>query len=339
MTKILALTAGDPNSISSFISLKSWIKLKDNSTPFIFVGNINIIQNVIDYFNLPIKTKLINRETLKNKIQILEDFKSYFLVLNIESPEDFELGKASSKNAKYVLESINLSVELAQNKEVDAIVTNPIDKNLINAYLQKNKHNKLFLGHTEYLSDISNKAPTTMMLCTTESSLKVIPLTTHVSLLDAIKNLTEDLIINKIVATYNFAKKYYEIDNPKFIVLGLNPHCGENGLMGNEEQTIITPSIKKLHKMGIDVIGPIPADSAFTQYNINNSDIIIGMYHDQVLTPFKTLYFDSGVNTTIGLDFIRTSPDHGVGFNIAKTNTASENSLISAIKMAYNLSK
>lgn len=339
MTKILALSAGDPNSISSFISLKSWLKLKDSNITFVFVGSINIINNVINYFNLPIQTKSITIEELKNKTKINKSFKNFFLVLNINDPIDFELGKPSNKNAKYVLDSINLCVELATKSIVDAIVTNPIDKNLVNEYLKNNNYDKLFLGHTDYLSDISNKKPTTMMMATTQSNLRVVPITTHVSLLDAIKNLNIELIINKTIEVNNFLKSRYKINNPKIVMLGLNPHCGENGLMGNEEQIIINPAIKKLKNLEINVQGPIPADSAFTIHNINNSDTIMGMYHDQVLTPFKTLYFDSGVNTTIGLDFIRTSPDHGVGFNIATTNKASENSLISSLKMAYQLSE
>jgi 4-hydroxythreonine-4-phosphate dehydrogenase len=337
MTKILALSAGDPNSISTFISLKSWLKLKDFNNPFVFVGSINNINNVINYFNFPIKAKSITLDNIKNKNKIIEDFKNFFLVLNIDSTLDFELGKPSNKNAKYVLESINTSVDLVKNAHVNAIVTNPIDKNLINEYLAQNKYNKIFLGHTEYLSDISNKKPTTMMLCTTASNLRVIPITTHVSLSDVIKNLNVELIVNKTISTHNFLKDRFKINNPKIIMLGLNPHCGENGLMGDEEQKIINPAIEKLKNLGINITGSMPADSTFTQHNINNADAIMGMYHDQVLTPFKTLYFDSGVNTTIGLDFIRTSPDHGVGFNIATTNKPSENSLISAIKMAYQL--
>ncbi len=337
MKKILALTSGDPNSISAFISLKSWMNLKNKNTTFVFIGNKKNVDHVINYFNLDIQTKLITKEDLKKKNKIYNLFKEYFLVLNIDQPLNFELGKPSIENAKYVLESINLAVKLTLNSLTDAVVTNPIDKDTVNSYLQKNGHSKKFLGHTEYLSDISNKQPTTMMLCTTKSNLKVIPITTHVSLSDAIKNINQDLIINKTIEINNFLKKHYQIHNPRIIILGLNPHCGEHGLMGKEELEIINPSIKQLKKLNINVTGSLPSDSSFTQYNINNSDAIIGMYHDQVLTPFKTLYFDSGVNTTIGLNFIRTSPDHGVGFRIAKTKDPSENSLISAIEMANKL--
>ncbi|MDR0485010.1 MAG: 4-hydroxythreonine-4-phosphate dehydrogenase PdxA [Alphaproteobacteria bacterium] len=337
MKKILALTCGDPNSIATLISLKAWLQLRESPYIFVFIGNKNNVDKAISYFNLSIKTKAIETSHLQDTKQISELFKEFFLVLNIDSHIDFELGKPVVTNAEYVLQSINTAVKLVEESLVSAIITNPVDKHLIDSYLQEKISAKKFLGHTEYLSDISNQKPTTMMFCSNASSLKVVPLTTHVSLKEAINSLSIDFIVDKTLQINDFLRKYYKITTPKIFMLGLNPHSGENGLMGNEEINIINPAIKKLKELDLNISGSFPADSCFSQYNINNSDIIIGMYHDQVLTPFKTLYFDSGVNTTIGLDFIRTSPDHGVGFNIAKENIASANSLIASLEVAYNL--
>ncbi|MCL2566926.1 MAG: 4-hydroxythreonine-4-phosphate dehydrogenase PdxA [Alphaproteobacteria bacterium] len=337
MKKILALTCGDPNSIAALISLKSWLALKESSYNFIFIGQKNNIDAVIAYFNLPIKTKIITMEDLTDRNKIHELFKEFFLVVNLDNPIDFSLGKATDRNAEYILESIQKAVALAEASFVDAIITNPVDKNLINQYLQKKSSQKSFLGHTEYLADISGSGDTVMMFCSNKSNLKVVPLTTHISLADAIKSLSIDLIVNKVIQINSFFKKYYKIQQPHINILSLNPHAGENGLMGFEEIKIINPAIKKLHRLGITAQGSFPADSFFASSNINQGDVIIGMYHDQVLTPFKTLYFDSGVNTTIGLNFIRTSPDHGVGFNIADSMKASPNSLIASIEIAYNL--
>ncbi|MDR2008743.1 MAG: 4-hydroxythreonine-4-phosphate dehydrogenase PdxA [Alphaproteobacteria bacterium] len=330
MKKILALSAGDPNSIATFISLKAWQALRESSDVFVFIGNKNNVDAAISYFGLPIKTLAL--KDLADRERICELFKEYFLVFDIGGSIDFSLGKPVVANAEYILNSLHTGVDLVEKGLVDGIITNPVDKHLINEYLV----NDTFVGHTEYLAKLSHANDTVMMFCSNKSALKVVPLTTHVSLSQAINSLSAELIVNKTIQINNFLKKYYGMANPRISMLSLNPHAGENGLMGDEEIKIINPAIKQLQGLGLDISGSFPADSFFTAQNMAG-DIIIGMYHDQVLTPFKTLYFDSGVNTTIGLPFIRTSPDHGVGFNIAASSKANPNSLIAAIEVASSL--
>lgn len=174
-----------------------------------------------------------------------------------------------------------------------------------------------------------------MMMCTPDHNLKVVPLSTHVSLKNSIKSITPTFIAKKVIIIHQFIQKHYGIKNPKYLFMGLNPHAGDHGLLGQEETQIITPTLKLLNAYHIHCQGPVAADSAFTADNMDKYDVIFGMYHDQVLTPFKTLFFDKGVNATAGLNIVRTSPDHGVAFDIAKTKYANPNSLIAAIATAH----
>jgi 4-hydroxythreonine-4-phosphate dehydrogenase len=324
----IALTAGDINSIAPLITLKAWLKLRNTPYSFVVIGHSQYLDKLIKHFSLPIQTCVVD-----NIEDIPNIFNKYLPVINIAQEYEWNIGVRSTANSLFTLSSIDLAIDYALNKKVFAIVSNPIDKELIAQGLG----NKNFKGHTGYLGEKTHSKPI-MMLCSTSSKTKVIPLTTHIPLKDIFSVLNESFIIESIKnIAENLSKNGFH--NMSLAVCGLNPHAGDNGLMGHEEQEFIIPALAKLQSMGINCYGPFSADTLFIQNSLEQYDVVIGMYHDQVLAPFKALHFDDGVNCTLGLPFIRTSPDHGTAFSMANNIDTSENSLVSAIIMAYNLHK
>ncbi len=218
------------------------------------------------------------------------------------------------------------------NSIASGVVTNPINKYI----MQKSGFN--YEGHTDFLATLSKKKKIPVMMLVT-SELKTLPLTIHVPLEKVSKLLTKELISTKIKIAVEDLKRFFNIKNPRIIVTGLNPHAGENGNLGDEEIKIIKPALDNLKKQkNISLIGPISADTAFSSNKRRQYDLAVCMYHDQALIPIKTLDFFNGVNVTLGLDFIRTSPDHGTAFDIAGKNLANPKSLICAINLAYEMS-
>ncbi len=324
----VALTSGDINSIAPLITLKAWLKLRNTEYSFVLIGDTKYLDNLIKHFSLPIQTCVVD-----NIDDVPNIFKNYLPVINIAQEYEWDIGVRSIHNALFTLSSIDLAIDYALNKKVFAIVSNPIDKELIAQGLG----NTNFKGHTGYLGEKTNSNPI-MMLCSTNRKTKVIPLTTHMPLKDIFAVLNESFIIESItnIAENLIKHGFY---NMRVAVCGLNPHAGDNGLMGNEEQEFIIPALTKLQDMGINCYGPFSADTLFIPSSLEKYDVVIGMYHDQVLAPFKALHFDDGVNCTLGLPFIRTSPDHGTAFSMANNIATCEHSLVSAIIMAYNLHK
>jgi 4-hydroxythreonine-4-phosphate dehydrogenase len=223
-----------------------------------------------------------------------------------------------------------MALKFIQSGEVAAMVTNPIAKNIIN-YASKN-----FTGHTEYLAKKSKSKNFCMMLI--NDTIRVIPLTIHIPLKKVSQSISKKLIKDTLKIINQSIKKDFGNKKPKILITGLNPHAGENGFLGKEEKDIIKPAINSLKK-SMNVYGPISADSAFTKENLNKYDAVLCMYHDQALIPVKTIDFYNTVNYTAGLNFVRTSPDHGTGFDIATKFIANENSLVSAIRDAIKISK
>ena len=194
-----------------------------------------------------------------------------------------------------------------------------------------------FEGHTDFLATLSLKNNKPVMMLVTKG-LKTLPLTIHVPLVKVPKLITKELICSNIKIAAEALKTFFNIKRPSIVVTGLNPHAGENGDFGNEEINIIKPAIDELRKLdNICLSGPISADTAFSSTRRSKYDLAVCMYHDQALIPIKTLDFNNGVNVTLGLDFIRTSPDHGTGFDIAGKNLANPESLIAAINLAYDM--
>jgi 4-hydroxythreonine-4-phosphate dehydrogenase len=235
-----------------------------------------------------------------------------------------QLGQPSAANAPAVIAAIDRAVALVQHGEAAAVVTNPIHKHSLYAAGFKAP------GHTEYLAQLAGPGvrPVMMLACPT---LRVVPVTVHVSLRQAVDSLSADEIVANAEITARALVQDFGIAEPRLAVAGLNPHAGEDGSIGDEEKRIIAPAIERLRKQGISVIGPLPPDGMFHDEARVRYDAAICMYHDQALIPLKALGFWDGINVTLGLPFVRTSPDHGVAFDLAGRGLARPESLIAAI--------
>ncbi len=326
--EVILITAGDPASISTEITIKAVESQRVNK-------NINLV--VITDTSLVEEYKQLIRSNIKiNEIKDLikfSDYKDHYLnIISIKLNNKVEYGKPDINNFSFTKFSITKTIEIHNNSIASAIVTNPINKYI----MYKSGFN--FEGHTDFLGSLSStKKKPVMMLVTNE--LKTLPLTIHVPFKKVTQLITKELIKTKIKIAVDDLRTFFDIKNPSIIVTGLNPHAGENGNLGDEEIKIIKPAIDELKTLtNISITGPISADIAFSSENRCNYDLAVCMYHDQALIPIKTLDFHNGVNVTLGLDFIRTSPDHGTGFDIAGKNLANPNSLISAINLAYEMS-
>jgi len=226
-------------------------------------------------------------------------------------------------------EAIERSAGILNKKKADALVTAPVNKEAIN------KSGISFQGHTEYLAKAANIKKFAMMLC--GGPLKVTTVTRHVPLKKVSGILTQAKIIEAVRLTDAYLKKYFGIRKPKIGVCGLNPHCGEGGKIGREEQDIIIPAIKKIRRSIPGILGPISGDAIFYMAYNGRLDVVISMYHDQGLGPLKMVAFEKGVNVTLGLPFIRTSPDHGTAYDIAGRGIADPGSMKEAIKFAVRM--
>jgi 4-hydroxythreonine-4-phosphate dehydrogenase len=244
-------------------------------------------------------------------------------------------GKPDDSSAPAAITAIRNAVSDVAEGRAGAVVTNPIAKSVL--YRAGFKHP----GHTEFLAELAgNGGPAplpVMMLWSPE--LAVVPVTIHLPLRDAITELSSDLIVRTALIVASDLKARFGIVRPRLAISGLNPHAGEDGSLGTEDQSIIAPAIATLRSEGIDVRGPLPADTMFHAAARKSYDCAICMYHDQALIPIKTIAFDDGVNVTLGLPFIRTSPDHGTAFDIAGTGKANPASLIAALRLAARMAE
>lgn len=323
----LALTMGDPSGIGPELCLKAWKARKEQKlSPFVVLADLKVLSQYIDILGDEVPL-----QEVKSCSQAIEIFDTSLPVINVKVKNEVEPGKPNSEAAEAVISSIERSVELLSGGEVSAVVTNPIAKSVL--YEAGFNHP----GHTEFLGELGEKlyktkASPVMMLASNE--LRTVPVTIHIPLKDVPAALTYEKLIQTIKITDRDLKQYFNIQSPHIAVTGLNPHAGEDGNLGHEEQNVIIPTIKQLQSEGLNVTGPYPADTIFHAGIRKTYDVVIAMYHDQALIPLKTLSFDEGVNVTLGLPFIRTSPDHGTAFNIAGKGTANPRSLIQALKMA-----
>ncbi len=327
--EVILLTAGDPASISTEITIKAIEAQKINK-------NINLVaitdpSFVEEYKKLIRSNVKINEVTDKIKFSDYKD--DYLNIVPIKLNNKVEYGKPDLKNFYFTKLSIIKTIEILKNSIASAIVTNPINKYI----MYKSGFN--FEGHTDFLGSLSTKKKNPVMMLVT-NELKTLPLTIHVPLKKVSQLITKELINTKIKIAVDDLKTFFDIKKPSIVVTGLNPHAGENGNLGDEEIKVIKPAIDELKKLkSISISGPISADIVFSSDKRYHYDLAVCMYHDQALIPIKTLDFQNGVNVTLGLDFIRTSPDHGTGFDIAGKNLANPQSLISAINLAYEMSK
>ena len=244
----------------------------------------------------------------------------------------FAFGRSHPAFGKASMEYIGAALDILGNDAADSLVTAPINKASINA-----AGYKAFEGHTEYLAARTGVKDFAMMFVGKE--LKITLVTRHIALMDLPKRLSEASILSAIELTYKYLRKFFRLPAPRIGVAGLNPHAGEGGMFGREEELIIAPAIKRAAKRIKGITGPVSPDVIFNMALDGKFDAVVSMYHDQALIPFKLLYFDTGVNLTIGLPFVRTSPDHGTAFDIAGKGAADPSSMVEAIKLAYRLGR
>ena len=317
MRNLIAIIAGEPNSINSEIIVKSWKKIKIKRNLFV-IGNFLLLKNQIKKYGLKIDIYKINSiEEIKNKkvLNILD------VPLNCKST--LKLSILETKN--YVLNSLDVAHNLASKKKI---------KGFINAPVNKTVFKKKILGVTEYLASKNNiKNKEVMMIY--NKKLSVVPLTTHLEIKNITSKIKDELIKSKIITLNTSYKKLFK-KKAKIAILGLNPHNSENR-PNSIENKIIKPAIKKLKNLGVDIKGPFAADTIFSNQKKIDYNVIVGMYHDQVLAPFKALYGYDAINITLGLKYLRVSPDHGTAQDIVGLNKANPQSLISAINFLNNI--
>lgn len=323
--KKIAVTMGDPAGIGPEVVIKALNspEIKSLCLPLV-IGNKNILDKALKLLGLQLKIKTINSPSeLKKEDGVL-------WLLDIDNDMKFVKGKPSRQGGMASYLFIKKAASLALKKEVDAIVTAPISKEAL----------KLsgipYPGHTEMLSNLTKTKDYRMMLI--GGPLRVILVTTHTALRNVPNLITKDRVYKTILLAKR-ACDMLGIKKPKIAVSGLNPHAGEAGLFGNEEIKIISPVVKQAKKKGISVSGPFPPDTLFLRASRGEFDIVVSMYHDQGLIPLKLLGFETGVNVTVGLPIIRTSPDHGTAYDIAWKGIANPGSMIEAIKTAVILEK
>lgn len=319
MKKLVPIIVGDPNSINTEIISKIWKKKsRFKSTNIFLIGNFELIRKQFEKIGARVflrKIKNIN----------YHDYDEALYVYNI--PLKFKkIFQVSDKNkSKYIKNCFRAVIKIKERKKINGFINCPINK--------RETFGKKFYGITEFLSKKEGVYGKEVMLIYNKN-LSVSPITTHIKLKKVSSNLSKDKIINKIVTINNFYKKQLN-KNPKIGVLGLNPHNDEF-IPNSEEVKIIIPAIKKLRNMKISVHGPLSPDTAFINLKKEKFDVLIGMYHDQVLTPFKTIFKFNAINITLGLPYIRVSPDHGTGKDIINKNKANYDSLMASIMFFNN---
>ncbi len=323
-TVVVGISIGDLNGIGPEIVLKAYEDPRslELSTPVVFASGKtmqffkNQFKSKINLFNIDSADKLVHGK---------------FNVVNVwKEPVKIEFGKEDKKIGSYAIKSLEAATNALKNGKVDVLVTAPINKHNI----QSEKFN--FPGHTNYLAKSLNGKSLMFMV---SEGLRVGLLTDHVPLKDASEHINEDLIREKLETVITSLKQDFRIRKPKVAVLAINPHAGDNGVIGEEDDTVLKPALEKIRAEGHLVFGPYSADSFFGSNTYKSFDAIIASYHDQGLIPFKTITFGQGVNFTAGLDKVRTSPDHGTAYEIAGKNKADAGSFMQAIETAIQIFK
>lgn len=296
--------------------------------PFVYIGAADVLRHRASQLGLSFPIVETDIDAASGL------FSESLPVLSTGTMPHVVAGKPDSASAAQTIRAIELAVSLTMAGKTSATVTNPIAKSVLYAA------GFGFPGHTEFLADLASQATGTsvmpvMMIAGPE--LRTVPVTIHIPLRDVPDALTEQLVYDTCRITAMDLKSRFGIANPRLAVSGLNPHAGENGTLGSEDDAIVAPAIGRLRAEGIDAFGPLPADTMFHKAARETYDVAICMYHDQALIPAKALGFDDGVNVTLGLPFIRTSPDHGTAFSLAGTGEARPSSLIAALRMAADM--
>ena len=321
MKKKIIIISGDPNSINSEIIAKCWKNFNNELKKRIFIiSNFNLLNQQFNKLGFAIKLEKVNdfnKKTTSVNLKIID------LQLNFKN--EFNVSKKNS--SKFVIESLNLAHKLTLRPDVSGLINCAISKDLLN---------KSKIGVTEYLANKCNLNNNSEVMMIRNKNFSVSPITTHIDIKDVPKQIKKRNIINKVKTINSWYKKKMR-KKPKIGILGLNPHNAEYR-KNSEEKKIISPSIKQLKKLKIDIHGPLVPDTIFMK-DFKKFDVIIGMYHDQVLTPFKSLFKFDAINVTLGLKYLRASPDHGVAIDLINKNKASSLSLLKCINFINKFGK
>ncbi len=317
--KPFAVSCGDPAGVGPEIIGKSWQqRVEAGLKPFFVIGNF------ADFENLPdVPARKIDQPS-----EAAEIFDDALPVFHIHEADAAVPGEATMDSAQCSLHALEIACGLARSGDAGAVITAPVSKT------QLYKIGFRYPGQTEFVSERCGIARENAVMMLAGPSLRVIPMTTHIALRDVTEQLTERLILARARAAEKAMIRNFGIEKPRIAVAGLNPHAGESGNLGDEEQRIMQPAIDMLRNDGMDITDPLPADTMFHEEARQQYDVALCPYHDQALIPLKTLHFFDGVNITLGLPIVRTSPDHGTAFNIAGRNIADPRSMIAAIQMA-----
>lgn len=319
----IALTMGEPAGIGAEISLKAWHRLRETHCRFFLMHDLAWAQRTASEVGFPVRV-------IGHPGEADDVFVDALPVLQMVVPGVITAGRPAVSHSPAVIESIRRGVEFVRCGQASALVTNPIQKSSLYAA------GFAFPGHTEFLEHLAGPPfRSTMMIAS--PTLRVVPVTVHQSLRSAIAGLSTEKIVATALATAQAVVRDFGVLQPRLAIAGLNPHAGEDGALGREEIDIIEPAVRELVSRGLCATGPWPPDTLFTERARRQYDVAICMYHDQALIPLKTLDVDGGVNVTLGLPFVRTSPDHGTALNLAGQGLADPGSLVAAIRMAADI--
>lgn len=323
MTLRIAITPGEPAGIGpdlvACIAERSW------DVQIVLIADRRVLANRAAHLGLDVE--FVDYDLQSN--DILPQGQVYVLQTDVAEP--VTAGELNVKNGPYVVETLTKAAELSLSGHFDALVTGPVHKGIIN------KSGMSFSGHTEFFALKSNIKQVVMMLAT--EGLRVALVTTHIPLAYVSKAITAERLTNVVTLLHAEMVSKYGLENPRIYICGLNPHAGEDGHLGREEIEVMNPVIESLRNQGMDLVGPLPADTIFQEKYLSNADVVLAMYHDQGLPVLKYKGFGNSINITLGLPFIRTSVDHGTALDLAGSGKADSGSLITAINEAITLAQ
>ena len=323
MAQALAVSLGDPAGIGPEVTAKAWERREAESLPpFFAVGSPDAVAAVWDG---PI-------EIVAGPDEAVHCFRHALPLIRVAGGDDSAPGRPTLEGARATLDSLELAVGLARSGAAAALVTGPVSKAQLYAV------GFTYPGQTEFVAERCGVAADMVAMMLAGPTLRTVPVTTHVPLRDVPDLLTPELIVAKGRTTIRELRRKFGIARPRLAVAGLNPHAGENGALGREEIDIVIPAVERLREEDAEIIGPLAADTMFHARMRSTYDAALCLYHDQALVPLKTLHFDEGVNITLGLPLVRTSPDHGTAFPIAGRNRAEPGAMIAALKLAAECS-
>jgi 4-hydroxythreonine-4-phosphate dehydrogenase len=322
----LAVTMGEPAGIGGELTLEAWLARRPDTRPFMALDDPARLASIARRLGFDVPLREIAAPAAAAGV-----FAEALPVLPVRLRAAVRAGHPDPANAAATIESIERAVALAASGEAAGLVTNPIQKKTLQDAGFKHP------GHTEFLAELAGGVDVAMMLACPE--LRVVPVTIHLALAQAVRALDSDAIVRVGRLAAAGLASLFGIAHPRLAVAGLNPHAGEQGAMGDEERRIIQPAIERLKALGIDARGPASPDTMFHPAARAGYDAALCMYHDQALIPIKTIDFAGGVNVTVGLPFVRTSPDHGTALDIAGTGRADPSSLLAALAMADDMAR